>query len=188
VYEADVIRINSQSGKGGIGYILETQFKLLLPKKMREVFGYHVKNISDHAHKELSPDEVHDIFLRDFVNLRSLLSVVNVKCEDVGAEEVKGCVDIEYKGKVQTVEVFGSGRLDCVSNAIRKVTGIEYVLESYVEHALEEKSTSKAASYVSIAENGNAHWGVGIHRDIMTSSIRALVSAVNRMLAKEEAL
>ena len=136
--------------------------------------------------KELSPDEVHDIFLRDFVNQHKLLCVVNASCEDINAEEVKGRVDIEYKGKVHTVEVMGNGRLDWVSNAIKQVTGIDYLLESYVEHALEEKSTSKAASYVSIVENGNIHWGVGIHRDIMTSSIRALVSAVNRMLAKEE--
>ena len=184
VYEADVIRINSQSGKGGIGYILETQFKLVLPPKMREVFGYHVKSISDHAHKELSPDEVHDIFLRDFVNLHDTLRVVNASCEDVSADEVKGKVEIEYQGKVQTVEVGGNGRLDCVSNAIKAVTGRDYVLESYVEHALEEKSTSKAASYVSISEKGNVHWGVGIHSDIMTSSISALVSAVNRMLTK----
>ena len=184
VYEADVIRINSQSGKGGIGYILETQFKLVLPPKMREVFGYHVKSISDHAHKELSSDEVHDIFLRDFVNLRDILRVVNANCEDVSADEVKGRVEIEYRGKVQAVEVNGNGRLDCISNAIKAVTGRDYVLESYVEHALEEKSTSKAASYVSISENSNVHWGVGIHSDIMTSSISALVSAVNRMLTK----
>ena len=184
VYEADVIRINSQSGKGGIGYILETQFQLLLPKKMREVFGYHVKKISDDAHKELLPEEVHEIFVRDFVNRHEILCVVNASCEDINAEEVKGRVDIEYKGKLQTIEVLGHGRLDCVSNAIKAVAGIDYIVDSYVEHALEEKSTSKAASYVSILENGNTHWGVGIHRDIMTSSIRALVSAVNRMLAK----
>ena len=182
VYEADVIRINSQSGKGGIGYILETQFKLLLPSKMREVFGYHVKSISDHAHKELSADEVHDIFLRDFVNVHDKLSVTNATYEDVNADMVSGKVEIEYFGNRQIVEVVGNGRLDCVSNAIRKITGKDYVLESYVEHALEESSTSKAASYVSIVENGKTHWGVGIHSDIMTSSVGALVSAVNRLL------
>ena len=182
VYEADVIRINSQSGKGGIGYILETQFKLVLPPKMREVFGYHVKSISDHAHKELSAEEVHDIFLRDFVNLHDQLKVINATYEDVNADMVSAKVEIEYLGGKQIVDVVGNGRLDCVSNAIRQVTGKDYVLESYVEHALEESSTSKAASYVSIVENGKTHWGVGIHSDIMTSSVRALVSAVNRLL------
>ena len=182
VYEADVIRINSQSGKGGIGYILETQFKLVLPPKMREVFGYHVKNISDHAHKELSPNEVHDIFLRDFVNLKAKLSVVGATYEDVNGDLVRGKVELEFDGKRVVVESEGNGRLDCVSNAIKQVTGREYVLESYVEHALEEKSSSKAASYVSIAENGKMYWGAGIHSDIMTSSVAALVSAVNRMI------
>nr|MBR6778511.1 2-isopropylmalate synthase [Clostridia bacterium] len=182
VYEADVIRINSQSGKGGIGYILETQFKLILPPKMREVFGYHVKSISDHAHKELSADEVHEIFLRDFVNLRTKLFVKNAVYEDVDADTVHGKVKIEYLGEVKTVEVTGNGRLDCVSNAIKLVTGREYDLESYVQHALEEKSSSQAASYVCITENDKAYWGTGIHSDIMTSSIWALVSAVNRML------
>ena len=183
VYEADVIRINSQSGKGGIGYILETQFKLVLPPKMREVFGYHVKSISDHAHKELLPQEVYDIFLRDFVNVQDKLQVVHADYEVANPDLVKAKVEISYLGESKTVEVEGNGRLDCVSNAIKKVLGKEYVLESYVQHALEEKSSSKAASYVCIMADGKPYWGTGIHADIMTSSIWALVTAINRMLA-----
>ena len=182
VYEADVIRINSQSGKGGIGYILETQFKLVLPPKMREVFGYHVKSISDHAHKELSPDEVHDIFLKDFVNLQDKLSIVSVDYKEEG-DMVKAKAVISYGGEEKTYEATGNGRLDSVSNAIKQAIGKEYSLESYVQHALEEKSTSKAASYVCIVWNGKAYWGTGIRTDIMVSSINALVSAVNRLLA-----
>ncbi len=183
VYEADVIRINSQSGKGGIGYILETQFKLVLPPKMREVFGYHVKSISDHAHKELSPQEVYDIFVRDFVNLSDKLSVTNATYADENTDCVKGRVEICYLGNTLEVEVEGNGRLDCVSKAIKKVTGRSYVLENYVEHALEEKSSSQAASYVCISAGGKSYWGTGIHTDIMTSSILALVSAVNIMIS-----
>jgi 2-isopropylmalate synthase len=182
VYEADVIRINSQSGKGGIGYILETQFNLVLPPKMREVFGYHVKSISDHAHKELSAQEVYEIFMNDFVNLRDKLHVVNATYEDVDADTVRGKVMIEYQGKNVQTEVVGNGRLDCVSSAIKQVIGKDFVLETYVQHALEEKSSATAASYVSIVSDGKTYWGTGIHSDIMTSSVRALVSAVNRML------
>ena len=182
VYEADVIRINSQSGKGGIGYILETQFHLVLPPKMREVFGYHVKSISDHAHKELSPEEVRDIFMRDFVNLQDKLSVTSVNYQEDG-DAVKASVTIVYNGEEKTYEVTGNGRLDCVSNAIKEALGKAYALESYIQHALEEKSTSKAASYVCIVLDGKPYWGTGIHTDIMTSSINALVSAVNRLLA-----
>ncbi len=182
VYEADVIRINSQSGKGGIGYILETQFNLILPPKMREVFGYHVKSISDHAHKELSPTEVHEIFLEDFVNQHDVLSVVNATYTDESMEKVYGKLQISYRGETKLVGVEGSGRLDCVSKAIKQVTGKDYDLESYVEHALEEKSSSKAASYICITSEGKSYWGVGLHSDIMTSSVYALVSAVNIML------
>ena len=182
VYEADVIRINSQSGKGGIGYILETQFKLVLPAKMREQFGYHVKSISDHEHRELAAKEVYDIFLRDFVNLHETINVLEAGYDDLSAEKMKGRVVIEYNGKASTVEVEGNGRLDCVSSAIKRVMGREYVLENYVEHALEERSTSQAASYVCIVSDGKPYWGAGIHTDIMTSSVKALVSAVNRML------
>ncbi len=181
-YEADVIRINSQSGKGGIGYILETQFKLVLPPKMRETFGYHVKSISDHAHKELSPAEVHDIFLRDFVNVQDTLSLVNATYTDESAETVYGKLQISYRGKTKLVGVEGNGRLDCVTKAICQVTGRDFSLESYVEHALEEKSSSKAASYICITSEGKSFWGAGIHSDIMTSSIKALVSAVNILL------
>ena len=182
VYEADVIRINSQSGKGGIGYILETQFKLILPPKMREQFGYHVKSISDHEHRELSANEVHDIFNRDFVNLRDKLNVLEAGYEET-EHGVKGKIVIEYDGKAVTVDVEGNGRLDCVSSAIKEVTSKTFVLENYVEHALEEKSSSKAASYICIVSEGKSYWGAGIHTDIMTSAVRALVSAVNRLLS-----
>ncbi len=184
VYEADVIRINSQSGKGGIGYILETQFNLVLPPKMREIFGYHVKSISDHAHKELLAQEVYEIFLRDFVNIDDRLKVVNVGYDTVNPDFVKAKVEIAYDNKTEIVEVDGTGRLDCVSNAIKKVINKDYVLESYVQHALEEKSSSQAASYVCITIDEKPYWGTGIHADIMTSSIKALVSAVNIMLSK----
>ena len=182
VYEADVIRINSQSGKGGIGYILETQFNMVLPAKMREVFGYHVKSISDHAHKELSPQEVYDIFVRDFVNVDDKLRVVTASYEDINADLVKGMVEIEYNGEKVKVKTEGNGRLDCVSNAIKQIIDKNYVLESYAQHAIEEKSTANAASYVGIVIDGKTYWGVGVHSDIMTSSIKALVTAVNRML------
>ncbi|MBQ8319971.1 MAG: 2-isopropylmalate synthase [Clostridia bacterium] len=181
-YEADVIRINSQSGKGGIGYVLETQFKLVLPPKMREVFGYHIKSISDHAHKELSPQEVYDIFVRDFVNLRDKLDVVEKRFEQTDGEKVKGEITLRYHGVEKTYAVEGNGRLDCVCKAIIEATGEEFTIESYVEHALEEKSSSKAASYVSIVKKGATYWGTGIHSDIMTSSVRALVSAVNKTI------
>ena len=185
VYEADVIRINSQSGKGGIGYIMETQFKLNLPPKMRESFGYHVKSISDHEHRELLPSEVHDIFMRDFVNLTAPVTINRAVYTDASDGTIFGVIGVGYNGKTVELTSGGNGRLDCVSNAVKTVIGQEYSLETYNQHALEEKTTSKAASYVSIVKDGKTYWGTGIDSDVSTSSIKALISAVNRMLTAQ---
>ena len=186
VYEADVIRINSQSGKGGIGYVLETQFGLNLPGKMRESFGYYIKGISDREHRELSPSEVYDILLRDFVNLCSGLNVLKAEYTKQEDGSRVGLITIELDGKAVTLRSIGNGRLDCTSNAIKSVTGLDYSLESYTQHAIEEHTASRAASYVSIVKDGVTYWGVGIDSDISTSSIKALVSAVNKILINSE--
>ena len=180
-YEADVIRINSQSGKGGIGYILETQYSLVLPPKMREVFGYHIKSISDHAHRELMPSEVHDILLRDFANISSPVAVERASYSE-GDGEVVSEVIINIDGKSASFEARGNGRLDCVSNALRAALGIDFTLDNYSQHAIEERSTAKAATYVSVSDGKGSYWGVGIDSDIMLSSVKALSSAVNKML------
>ena len=183
VYEADVIRINSQSGKGGIGYILETQFNLDLPKKMRESFGYHVKSISDHEHRELKPQEVYDIFMRDFVNIASPLDLVRSTYANLPDGNIEGILTVDFNGKKEAVASYGNGRLDCASNAIKKVIGLDYSLESYNQHAIEGNTTAKAASYVSISLDGKTYFGTGIDSDISSSSLKSLVSAVNLMLA-----
>ncbi len=181
VYETDVIRINSQSGKGGIGYIMETQFNMILPPKMRETFGYHVKSISDHAHKELMPQEVYDIFKRDFVNITSPVNVPEAHYKQIDGG-IYATVTAEVNGKTFEASANGNGRLDAVSNALKTVIGDTYTLESYTQHAIEGKSTSKAASYVSIKDKtGKTFWGAGISSDIIVSSIKALLSAINRM-------
>ena len=190
VYEADVIRINSQSGKGGIGYVLETQFKLSLPPKFREAFGYHVKSISDHAHRELSTKEVYDIFVSDFVNVQAPLSLLRATFEAEHEfdgveyeEDVWAKLTVSYGGEEKTVSEHGNGRLDAASNALRRFLDENFLVETYTEHALDEKSTSKAASYVGIVKEGKTYWGAGIHSDIMTSSLNALISAINKMLS-----
>ncbi len=181
VYEADVIRINSQSGKGGIGYILETQFNLVLPPKMREAFGYHVKSISDHEHRELQPREIYDIFLQDFVNISAPVNVEKTIFTKESDVRIAEC-EIKYNDKITSITTQGNGRLDAVSNAIKEVIGIDYQLQDYTQHAQEGKTTSKAASYVSIVYNGKTYYGTGIDSDISTSSVKALLSAVNIML------
>lgn len=180
-YSADVIRINSQSGKGGIGYILETRFGYNLPKKMREALGYMVKSVSDHKHKELLPDEVYQIFKTNFVDITEPLKITKTSYDRSCG--IEATVSLEFNGRVASATNNGNGRLDAVSNAIRSYTGIDYNINTYTEHALEVGSASKAVSYVEIiGENGASFWGTGIDTDIVESSIKALVSAVNNML------
>ena len=183
VYEADVIRINSQSGKGGIGYLLETKYSLVLPPKMREVFGYHVKSVSDHAHKELSPAEVYDIFMDNYVNIEGKLAVKEVHFRKENGITVAEVL-MRWNGQPYTVSSIGNGSLDAVSGAITSVVGKCYTLDTYSEHALSDGSTSRAASYVSIKNAKGTSWGAGIDSDIVFSSVKALVSAINRMLAE----
>lgn len=184
-YSSDVIRINSQSGKGGIGYILETRFGYLLPKKMRECLGYLVKGISDRKHKELLPDEVFNIFRQNYVDI---ISPINVTAAHfVQRDGIEATISFEYNGRKVTAADTGNGRLDAVSNAIRSYIGVDYNINTYTEHALEVGSASKAVSYVEIiSADGSSFWGTGIDNDIITSSIKALVSAVNNMLTADK--
>ncbi len=180
-YETDVIRINSQSGKGGIGYLLEHNFGYDLPPKMREHVGYTVKSYSDHSHKELLPDEVLDIFTKEYVNVNTPLSLVDyhfVRSGDV----IKAFVTVDYNGETRDISAEGNGRLDAVSNALKKNLGILYSNLNYTEHALDLGSSSQAVSYVGITDDsGKVSWGAGIHDDIIASSIYALFSAINKM-------
>lgn len=182
VYEADVIRINSQSGKGGIGYILENQFGIKMPQNMRETVGYLVKHVSDNAHRELMPSEVYKIFEETFINKQKPVKLK--EAHYVQKENgIEANVTIEYNGRTINKQAFGNGRLNAVSVCLKDMLGVSYVLHTYTEHAMEEKATSRAVSYVGIKDdNGKDFWGVGIANDIIDSSLKALISAVNNMI------
>ena len=178
-YDADVIRINSQSGKGGVGYILETKFGLNLPPKMREAMGYAAKAVSDHKHKELHPDEIFNLFKSTFENVVEPYSINEVHFQQKDGGIVTQ-VTSTFRGKTIVTEATGNGRLDAVSNALKKAYELKYTLETYQEHALEQSSSSKAIAYVGIRKpDGTLAWGAGVDQDIIRASIDALVTAIN---------
>ena len=177
-YDADVIRINSQSGKGGIGFVLEQNYGYNLPPKMREDLGYKVKNVSDHSHKELSASEVLRIFEESFLNKNKPLSVIEAHFAQV--DGITATVTLELNGQRKVITSVGNGRLDAVANAIQSATGMDFHLEAYSEHSLDEGSTSRAASYVGLTwGDGSMTWGAGTDTDIIVAGIKALVSAIN---------
>ena len=178
-YDSDVIRINSQSGKGGISYILKQNFSISMPVAMREEVGYAVKQVSDEEHKELSPQWVYEIFEENYVNPIPYFTVG--ECHFKQNDGIMAEASINFGGKTTVVDANGNGRLDAVSNTLKQFFDISYELSTYEEHALSHGSSSKAIAYVGITCDGKNYWGVGMDEDIIKASISALVVAVNKL-------
>jgi 2-isopropylmalate synthase len=182
-YESDVIRINSVSGKGGVAFVLKQQFGFALPNAMKEEVGYLIKGVSDRRHQELLPKEIYAIFEENYIYPRT---VFNIKeCHFKQENGIQAEVTIEQDSIKRIITTQGNGRLDAVSNAIKTFFGIQYELSIYEEHAISKSSSSKAAAYVAIAQNGRLYWGVGVDDDIIKSSINALVSAANKLAVEQ---
>ncbi len=183
-YQTDVIRINSQSGKGGVGFILQENYGLDLPPKFKEAMGYAAKGVSDRTHKELKPAEVYRVFVEQFVENRGVFDVPECHFKQL-PDGISAAVTVMEKGKnSQVVNAKGNGRLDAVTNALKSYFKVDFVLTTYEQRALSEKSDSDALSFVGLEKDGKHYWGAGVDEDIIQSSINALVSALNNYLAK----
>lgn len=181
-YDGDVIRINSQSGKGGIGYVLQQKYGFDLPPAMREQVGYAVKRVSDRAHRELSGDEVRDVFLREYVNVTAPLALLDhTLCKQDGATVVT--LHVRQNGEETQLQGTGNGPLDAASEALKSALHLSYTVTTYTEHALESGSGSRACAYVGLTDKlrGKVSFGAGIDTDITSASLKALVSACNRL-------
>lgn len=181
-YDADVIRVNSQSGKGGIGYLLEQSYGYILPPKMREHLSYQCKSVSDHDHRELKSEDVLAIFMDCYLNVHNPLAI-----SDMHFTQKEGGVDAVVTflrhGRQTTIHCSGNGSLDAVSNALKEYTGRRYTLKVYTEHSVQERSSgSTAAAYIGLeSESGAMSWGAGTDTDIIKASVNALLSAYNNL-------
>lgn len=183
-YDGDVIRINSQSGKGGVSYILKTNYGMMVPKEMQADISYTIKDISDREHAELSPARIYQVFEDKYVHNDNVFKITATHFKQI--DGILAEVTINHADREHVVEANGNGRLDAVSNAIKQYFNVSYELSVYEEHALSRGSSSKACTYVGITHNGKKFWGVGIDEDIIRSSINALVIAVNQIDAVKE--
>ena len=186
-YDADVIRVNSQSGKGGIGYLLEQTYGYSLPAGMREHLSYLCKDISDHEHRELKAAEVLKIFETHYFEYKEPVAITSFhfKQKEHGVEAE---ITFRIRGEEKQIHAEGNGSLDAISDALKKVTGEAYKLSVYSEHSMQSGgSKSVAAAYIGLEdERGKMYWGAGTHTDIIKASSHALLSAYNNMIKVRE--
>ena len=185
-YDADVIRVNSQSGKGGIGYLLEQAYGYVLPPQMREHFGYVCKGISDRDHRELKSHDVLSIFMDTYLNVHTPVGMGDIHITRSSPDTVNATVTFLRHGVPTTIAATGNGSLDAVSNALKSYTGAVYSLKVYTQHSVQESgSGATAAAYIGIEDtDGKMHWGAGTNTDITRAGIYALLSAYNNMIQK----
>ncbi|WP_298844767.1 2-isopropylmalate synthase [uncultured Clostridium sp.] len=181
----EVIRINSQSGKGGAAFIMENEFGFILPKAMQVDFGNLVKNKTDLLGTELLGNQIYDLFEKEYLNLKSPNLLKNYTIQSVqNVETDENIVNINalisVSGKEMNISGTGNGPVDAFFNALHQSNINGYNFISYDEHALGSGSNSKAATYIQIEYNDKRYFGVGVSANIDTASLNALFSAINR--------
>ena len=182
-YDADVIRVNSQSGKGGIGYLLEQSYGYSLPAKMRENLSYRCKHISDVEHKELKPDEIFEIFEEAYLNRPGEIDITDYEFAREN-DVVRILITFMRGGEETELEAEGNGSLNAINKALKEFSGREYTLEVFTQHSMQgQGSQSVAASYIGLqTEDGAMYWGAGTHTDVIKASTKALLSAFDNMM------
>ncbi len=181
-----IIRINSQSGKGGIAYIMEQFYGMQLPKPIQQAFSQIITGISDNQQQELKPQQIHDIFMEKYVNLIRPLKLVSYKEEALGDQDVSFSAILEQAGQEVTVQGRGNGLLDAFCQALRSHLEMPLEITQYHQHALTSSSASKAITYLQM-QNGDdqLYIGSGISSSVSRSSLRAVVSCVNQILLEK---
>lgn len=178
-----VVRINSQSGKGGVAFIMDTMYGYQLPKAMHKEFADVIQKISEQQGGEVAPDLIMDTFTREYLDRKEPFEFVKIKVEDVGEKDSHVILDFKYQGELRHVDGEGNGPIDAVKNAIRTQVPINITVLNYSEHALSEGSHARAAAYIQMRDNktGKITFGVGTSSNITRASIRGFFSALNRL-------
>ncbi|MBQ5544387.1 MAG: 2-isopropylmalate synthase, partial [Clostridia bacterium] len=183
-----IIRINSQSGKGGAAFIMQQMFGYYMPKDMHPEFGYYVKAAADAKGKELTPQEIFDIFDREYLHARSPYALgrhdlynTNAADDDTSVTRFSGTV--KCHNEEIRIEGEGNGPIDAFFDAMKKLNLPKFKFLNYYEHAIGSGADAKACAYVELLTPEGANvFGVGVHSNINVASIKAVVSAVNRAL------
>jgi len=187
-YEA-IVRINSQSGKGGIAYVLDKEYGIQIPKWMQPDFGVAVQEVTDRTGEELSPEQIHDLFQKEYIGVKTpyMLKKCNISWEDEDPEandEVATIISCSMTGPEGefTFKAKGNGPLDAFVRGMASHTGLDFHVDEYAEHAIGHSSDALAIAYIRVSSSeGHLACGSGIDSNISLASIKAIVSALNRL-------
>ncbi|HET8601854.1 MAG TPA: 2-isopropylmalate synthase [Segeticoccus sp.] len=191
-YEA-VIRVNSQSGKGGVAYIMKAEHKLDLPRRLQIEFSRAVQRTTDDEGGEMSPEAIWDAFRGEYLEREAPLKLNSVHTSSAAGEKDALSVNVYVDGELRTLTGSGNGPIEAFVNALNDLVADEQAngnpayddrgdvrVLDYAEHALSSGGDAIAAAYVECAVNGEILWGVGLDPNIVTASLKAVISAVNR--------
>ena len=182
----DVIRVNSQSGKGGVAYVLSNKFGFLLPRWLQIEFSRVVQKVTETTGQEIHPDEIWELFNQHYLDNKKVLSLENFTIEkSEGRETFKAHLD--YFGKNLAINGEGDGVLDAFVEALKKAINIDFEIMEYGEHALGQGADAEAVTYIQIRCDGQRYSGVAISKDIIASSLNAFMGAASQLLDEQQA-
>jgi 2-isopropylmalate synthase len=182
-----IVRINSQSGKGGVAFIMDTYFGFKLPKGMHREFANVIQNISE-KQGEVSPDQIMEAFRMQYLEQKEPIHFRKLRVDDLSGEtqskfDTRVFVTYTDAGVEKSFEAVGNGPIDAVQRGLQQELGITIKVLDYEEHALQSGASSQAAAYIHLldAESGSVTYGVGVSSNITRASVRAIFSAINRL-------
>ena len=177
----DVIRVNSQSGKGGVAYVLDNKYGYQLPRWLQIEFSRVVQKAAEDSGQEIAPEEIWNLFEQHYLNVASplMLKTFSIEKSD-GKETVSGTIALE--GQEFKVQGQGSGMLAAFANALQSTLDIEFQVQEYGEHALSQSSAAEAVTYIQLKYQNERYTGIAVNEDIVTSSVDALLNGVGQIM------
>jgi len=183
-YEA-VIRINSQSGKGGVAYLLEKDHGLSMPRRLQIEFSQVIQKIADESGKEISPSDIWDNFQETYLNSSGRYEFIehhiNSSSNKDGTQSDEITIDLKHNSDVVTIEGCGNGPIDAMIDAIKKSFNLEIKISDYHQHAISSGSDAKAVAYSELVLANKSVWGVGMHQNTVIAGLLSVISGLNRL-------
>ena len=177
-----IVRINSQSGKGGVAFVMDAEFGYKLPKAMHKEFADVIQLLAE-KQGEVAPAAIMEVFANEYLNQTTPYEFIRAKSDDYGDKDTWVELRFMCHGKEEVQDAIGNGPVDAVKRAVQLKTGVDVSILDYTQHSLGEGSSAKAAAYICMRDNksGKTTFGVGVSSNITRAGVRALFSALNRL-------